>query len=92
MNKEQLHVIVQGRVQGVGFRAHTVFLARKLNLSGTVQNLPDGTVEICAQGPLEKLQTLLHQLEQEFELDPDQPMKITFSPIHEPLEEFTILR
>ena len=41
-------VIVRGRVQGVGFRYFAVRAARATGVSGTVRNLPDGTVEAIA--------------------------------------------
>jgi len=42
--------IVEGAVQGVGFRYFVVHRARELHLGGTVRNLPDGSVEVVAQG------------------------------------------
>ena len=47
---ERIRLIVHGRVQGVFFRRFTDEKARALNLSGTVRNLPDGTVEVVAEG------------------------------------------
>jgi len=41
---------VRGRVQGVGFRFFTLDSARRENINGWVQNLPDGTVEVLAEG------------------------------------------
>jgi acylphosphatase len=41
---------VFGVVQGVGFRYATLAQARKLNLKGYVRNLPDGSVEVVAEG------------------------------------------
>lgn len=41
---------IYGKVQGVGFRYYTHKKARELNLSGYVQNRPDGSVYIHAEG------------------------------------------
>jgi len=43
--------VVRGRVQGVGFRFSTEGEADRLALAGWVRNLPDGTVEVEAEGP-----------------------------------------
>jgi acylphosphatase len=47
--------LVSGRVQGVYFRACTQDAARDLGLTGFVRNLPDGRVEVFAQGTEERL-------------------------------------
>lgn len=46
----EIHAIARGNVQGVGFRATTHRIATELKLKGSVKNMPDGTVEIYAQG------------------------------------------
>ncbi len=56
---KQLYAIVHGRVQGVSFRYYTVQTARTLGLTGWVRNLPDGTVEVLAEGPCPPLEQLL---------------------------------
>lgn len=43
--------LVRGRVQGVGFRWFVRVEARRRGLSGSVRNLPDGSVEVVARGP-----------------------------------------
>ncbi len=55
----RIHAIVSGTVQGVFYRASTQNEAKKLNLTGFVRNLPDGTVELEAQGDSEVLDRLL---------------------------------
>jgi acylphosphatase len=61
---KRVHVIVEGHVQGVGFRYFTVEQARRLGLSGWVRNLPSGAVEAEAEGPREDLLTFLELLEE----------------------------
>lgn len=52
-------LIVSGRVQGVFYRDSTMRKARELGLVGTVRNLPEGTVQIVAQGPESALDDLI---------------------------------
>lgn len=59
----ELHAIIHGKVQGVCFRATARAIARKLAIRGTVRNLPDGTVELYAQGSRPQLEQLLAALE-----------------------------
>ena len=53
---------VAGRVQGVGFRWWTRSLATRLGLSGSVRNLPDGSVAVHARGSDEQLASLRTKL------------------------------
>jgi acylphosphatase len=57
--RARLWLKVEGRVQGVYFRASTVHEARKLGLTGWVKNRPDGSVEVIAEGE----RTVLEELE-----------------------------
>jgi acylphosphatase len=50
MNRSRLHVFYSGTVQGVGFRYTVRTLASGFELTGTVRNLPDGRVELLAEG------------------------------------------
>jgi acylphosphatase len=54
-----VHVRIEGRVQGVGFRWFVTSAARALGVSGRVRNLPEGSVEIDAHGPRSALERLL---------------------------------
>lgn len=62
--KASLKARVVGRVQGVGFRYFTEFVAGEIGLSGYVMNCLDGSVEILAEGEREGLEQLLRQLRQ----------------------------
>lgn len=46
---KRYHIIFKGRVQGVGFRFQVKMLADSLNITGTVKNLYDGSVEAYVQ-------------------------------------------
>ena len=54
-----VHLFVQGRVQGVFYRAKTQKTANALGLSGWVRNCADGSVEIHAEGNREQLEELI---------------------------------
>ena len=51
MTTRAVRLIIEGRVQGVGFRQWTVREASARGLDGWVRNLPDGTVEVLIAGP-----------------------------------------
>jgi acylphosphatase len=62
--KRKVNMLVAGRVQGVYFRAFTQKKANQLSIFGTVQNLPDGRVEITAEAEsqaIEKFITWCHK-------------------------------
>ncbi|MBQ2824622.1 MAG: acylphosphatase [Oscillospiraceae bacterium] len=54
------HVVFSGKVQNVGFRLETEHLAKRLGLTGKVKNLPDGSVDLEAQGTREKVDFLVN--------------------------------
>lgn len=53
---QRIHLIVLGVVQGVGFRRFALREAKRFDLTGWVRNLPDGNVEIEAQGETDNLE------------------------------------
>ena len=58
----RLHATVEGRVQGVGFRAFVEQSAMALNLKGWVRNRWDGSVEVLAEGEHKNLEVFLAAL------------------------------
>jgi acylphosphatase len=50
MPKSTWHIVLSGRVQGVGFRYFVQQKANECQITGWVKNLPNGKVEIEAEG------------------------------------------
>ncbi len=59
MARTRAHVFVEGRVQGVFFRAETQHHARLYNLSGWVRNCYDGRVEAVFEGKQEDVEKMI---------------------------------
>ena len=63
------HILVSGRVQGVGFRYRTYYLAQNLGLTGWFQNLDDGRVEMELKCDEADMNQLFRRLEQNSFID-----------------------
>jgi len=63
MTQKTIHAIVEGKVQGVFFRAYTRDEAERLGLSGWVRNRPDGSVEALISGDARNVDRMLEWLE-----------------------------
>lgn len=61
---EELHALVRGEVQEVGFRYFASQKALSLGVRGYARNKSDGAVEVVAQGPRSTLENLLALLRQ----------------------------
>ncbi len=59
MEKVRVHVFIEGRVQGVFFRANTREEANLLGLTGWVRNCWDGRVEAVFEGEREKVEGVI---------------------------------
>jgi acylphosphatase len=87
-----LHVVIHGRVQGVGFRWFVREQGRLLGVRGWVRNRPDGTVEVSADGDaaaLEALKTRLWEGPPGAAVAELQELQVAADPLPNP---FTILR
>ena len=56
MKRKRLHIFYSGRVQGVGFRYTVKSVVSGFDLTGMVRNLPDGRVELLAEGDQAELE------------------------------------
>lgn len=59
---ERAHVYITGLVQGVGFRFYAKHKALEAGVCGWVKNLPDGRVEIVAEGDGTDIESFLNSL------------------------------
>jgi acylphosphatase len=83
--------IVSGRVQGVLFRDFTCRAGRKLALTGTVENIPDGTVKAVAEGEEAKLDEFLVHLKKGPLLSHVEDVKVEWSESTNIFKDFKIV-
>lgn len=63
---QQRRVTYAGNVQGVGFRYTTQNIASGFDVRGYVKNLPDGRVELVAEGSLAEIEAFLAEIRRHF--------------------------
>lgn len=83
MARKQVHILIGGRVQSVGFRYFTRLKAKEFNIYGWVKNRIDGKVEVEASGEEEDLNLFIYWLK----IGPPRAIVSSFS-----VSEFTPLR
>ena len=59
---KRYHIIFKGRVQGVGFRYTSKYIADDYSLTGTVENLSDGNVEMFVQGNESDIDSMIKEI------------------------------
>lgn len=87
----EVHAIVKGKVQGVGFRATVRHFALQLGLVGTVCNLSDGSVEIYVKGSNKNIMALFQALHQEFDQHYISKIDQEQVSLKQPYEDFKII-
>jgi acylphosphatase len=86
-----VRIVVTGRVQGVGFRYFTYGIAQKMRVGGWVRNLPDGNVEIQADGPRSLVENFIDEIRRGPALARVADVKTDWSQTKNPLQTFEIL-
>jgi acylphosphatase len=76
------HIIFNGYVQGVGFRFTAHSIARRYQLTGTVRNLPDGSVEMIVQGHPNDIDDYIRDLQETFGVTDTKVTEIQYDPRH----------
>lgn len=85
-----VHLSIQGRVQGVGYRFFVQDAAQELGLVGWVRNVPDGSVEAYAEGPKKALEAWIIRLKQGPPLSRVETLQPTWQPPQENTTTFSI--
>lgn len=84
----QVHLLISGFVQGVGYREFVKKEAKKIGITGWVRNLSDRRVEILAQGTESQLKDLIKRCEKGSFLSEVKNISIEWEEINEEFNEF----
>ena len=69
MDKVRLHYVFRGAVQGVGFRYRAYHSARMFGVTGYVKNMPDGAVEMEAEGSMASIGAMVDKIRSSMFID-----------------------
>ncbi|MEX2341261.1 MAG: acylphosphatase [Candidatus Paceibacterota bacterium] len=86
----EMRCIISGKVQAVAYRTYVQSSADELGLAGYVQNLPDGTVEVVAQGDPTILKEFVEYLHEGSLLAQVEAVAVEWQSVEKPLDEFSI--
>lgn len=86
----EIHCIVSGKVQNVRYRDYIQGAAGELGLVGWVRNLPDGTVEVCAQGLPEILKDFVEYLHEGSLQSKVEAVSVDWRTARKTLDDFSI--
>lgn len=92
MTIRRVRAFAEGRVQGVFYRGATHEQASQLGLRGWVRNLPDGRVELLAEGPAPDVEALLAWARRGPPMAEVSALRVSEEPSGDPLGPFAVLR
>ena len=90
MSRIAAEIVVEGRVQGVGYRNYVLRRAELLGLVGFVMNLKDGRVRVHAEGAREVIQDLARHLEKGPPLARVERVSVTWQPASSRFATFSV--
>ena len=85
-----MHAVVTGKVQAVAYRTYVQSSADELGLVGYVENHPDGTVEVVAQGDPTTLKEFVEFLHEGSLLSEVEAVAVEWQSVEKPYDEFSI--
>ena len=89
--KHAVHIAIKGKVQGVSFRYFTLQQARELEITGWVQNKPNGNVEAFAHGDKTNLELFIEKLKQGSSLSRVDDVILSWEHQEKDYENFSII-
>jgi acylphosphatase len=90
-DKARVHVLIEGRVQGVFFRASTRDEARARGLAGWARNLSDGRVEALFEGDKRVVEDMLRWCHKGPPYAYVDRVEVEWQPYHGDLTDFRIV-
>ncbi len=88
--REEIRCVVSGRVQMVMYRDFAQRNARDIGVVGTVQNLPNGTVEVIAQGTPDQLKAFIERLNEGSILSRVEDVAVEWRSSRKVFDDFTL--
>tara|TARA_B100000745_G_C20097903_1_gene375454 strand:+ start:428 stop:703 length:276 start_codon:yes stop_codon:yes gene_type:complete len=87
----EIRCLISGKVQMVAYRVYVQDSATHLGLAGMVKNLPDGRVEVIAQGDRETLKEFVEYLHEGSLLSRVETVDVDWGTVKEVLSDFSII-
>ena len=87
----QMRCVIFGKVQGVQYRVYAQDSAVELDLVGQVKNLPDGTVEVLAQGMPDTLKEFVEYLYEGSLSSMVESVSVDWQTVDKTFTEFSVL-
>jgi len=87
---KRVHIIISGYVQGVCFRYYAKIKARNLGIKGFVRNVPNGDVEVVAEGNEKEINELINFCRKGSRLSCVANLKIEYEEFKGEFNDFTV--
>ena len=88
---KRVHLLITGKVQNVSYRINAKRKAEEFDLAGWVKNIPDGRVEILAEGKKENLKKMIDWCHNGSDYAIVNEVKIEWAEYEEKFDKFIIL-
>lgn len=87
----EIHCIISGKVQGVAYRAYLQEAATELQIVGYTNNIPDGTVEVVAQGDPDTLKAFVEYMHEGSLMSVVEGVAVEWRSVSKTFHEFSVL-